>query len=204
MTRVISWWERKHRSWLCLRSTFGFPDLKGFESLDWEDQEHDINYLRPKRLSNRCPPTYCFASGVANTQLKIGTEAPKKRNQQDVVFETWGSIFALFWSVTKCGFPDLNGFEKMTKEDGMGDKSFFLSFVFSFSQFFIFKAPIFCVGEKKDLAPHQPGAPEAQCSQAQPPPSLGYQLANNTLIILDDHQEDLVLVLTLFVFKAPK
>jgi len=97
----------------------------------------------------------------------------------------------------------LNGFEKMTKEDGMGDKSFFLSFVFSFSHFFIFKAPISCVGEKKDLAPHQPGAPEAQCSQAQPPPSLGYQLAN-TLIILDDHQEDLVLVLTLFVFKAPK
>jgi len=36
-------------------------------------------------------------------------------------------------------------------------------------------------------APHQSRAPEAQCSQAQPPPRLRYQLANNTLTILDDH-----------------
>ena len=35
-------------------------------------------------------------------------------------------------------------------------------------------------------APHQSRVPEAQCSQAQPPPRLGYQLANNTLTILED------------------
>jgi len=36
-------------------------------------------------------------------------------------------------------------------------------------------------------APHQPRAPEAQYSQAQLPLHLGYQLADNTLTILDDH-----------------